>query len=366
MNTTLPQILEDALEIKSMKLDLGRMFAFDAALGFPSRRFDSIHVAGTNGKGSVATKIAHAFYGKKKVGLFTSPHIDCYRERVQINGIPIPEEVAQRLLTEIASQLSDRASYFELLTLLAFVYFAEEKVDLAVLEVGMGGRLDATNIVKPLLSVITSIGLDHTQYLGNTIEEIAFEKGGIIKPGVPVVVGPHACFYPKSDLLYEVKGNFLHYEEENRAIAKKGLQILGVEYSDLSVVPPCRFERMGKYLLDVAHNPDGLKRTFDRIAIEHPGKKVGVVAAFSADKDIESCLEMIQNRAQSFQLAKIDHPRIHPFSRAISLREALNKIQTEDLVLICGTFFMMAEARAILKKELGGGSAIYDDKPAIS
>ncbi len=345
MPATLPRILEDALEIKEMKLGLDRMRAFDAALGYPSRAFKSIHIAGTNGKGSVAAKIASALPGK--TGLFTSPHIETYRERIQINGEMISEERGGMLLRLIAGKVDMRPTYFELLTLLAFTYFAQEGVDTAVLEVGMGGRLDATNIVTPLLSVITSIDLDHTQYLGKTLEEIAFEKGGIIKPGVPVVVGPRARYY--SDCI-EVSGSFAHYEEENQAIAREALRLLGIEKEDLSTVPSCRFERIGNAILDVAHNPAGLRRTFERISLAFPGKKVRALVAFSADKDIEACLEVIRQHAAAFHFVRADHPRLHIPENALSFEEALRLARDDELILICGTFFIMADARAILGK----------------
>ncbi len=344
MNNQLPPILEQALEVHSMKLDLERMRSFDAALGNPSRAFSSVHIAGTNGKGSVATKIAKGF-PKKKVGLFTSPHIHSFTERVQINGMPISEKRAQVLLERIVKTIDMSPSYFELLTLLAFTYFAEEEVDLAVVEVGMGGRLDATNIITPLLSVITSIALDHTRYLGDTLEAIAYEKGGIIKPGVPVVVGPRAHYYPGA---IEVKGSFTHYEEENQAIARTALGVLGGEFCGLSDVPLCRFEERGPYILDVAHNPDALQRTFERLA----GQRIRALVAFSADKDIRACLDVIQRHTVAHHLVTIDHPRVLVPEVSIKMEEALTFAQPDERVLITGTFFMMAEARAIIEREL--------------
>ncbi len=348
MHTILPKILEDSLEIKGMKLGLERMRAFDAALGSPSHQFKSVHIAGTNGKGSVATKIASAFPGKK-VGLFTSPHIETYRERIQINGVWIDAPVAEQLLQQIIEKLDESPTYFELLTLLAFVYFAEQQVDLAVLEVGMGGRLDATNIVTPLLSVITSIDLDHTQYLGATVEEIAREKGGIIKPEIPVVVGPRACYYPNA---IEVHGSFAHYEEENQAIARAALKELGVEVCDLSDVPSCRFECIGNRIFDVGHNPAALQRTFERIAHTYPGKKIRAFVAFSADKDIAACLEVIEKHTCAYHFIKVDHPRLHVYEQSVSFDEALQHCRRDEILLVTGTFFMMAAAKKALLKEL--------------
>lgn len=157
----------------------------------PEKKFQSIHIAGTNGKGSVAHLLASLFQeAGYKTGLFTSPHLVNFNERIKINGIPIAEEEVIRFFNRYQSDL-DRIepSFFEMTTILAFSYFAEKKVDIAIVEVGLGGRLDATNIITPLLSVITNISKDHTQLLGNSISTIAYEKGGIIKSGIPVVIG---------------------------------------------------------------------------------------------------------------------------------------------------------------------------------
>lgn len=335
-------LLDASLEIKEMKLGLERMQAFDAALGYPSRAFPSVHVAGTNGKGSVSTKIASRF-PRKKVGLYTSPHIHTYHERIQINKEMISEEEADRLLQHIVSILPEHPTYFELLTLLAFMYFAEKGVDLAVLEVGLGGRLDATNIVTPILSVITSIDLEHTQYLGSTLEAIAFEKGGIIKPGVPVVVGPRARYYPGA---LEVIGEFAHYEEENRAIAKEALRVLGVENIDLSDVPSCRFEQRGRVIFDVGHNPAAIRRTLERFFYTFPNKKVRAFVAFSSDKDIEGCLAHFRDYGVPYHYIKVDHPRTFKPKYALSFEEAFTCVQSDEMVLVCGTFFMMSPAQA--------------------
>ncbi|MBI2083208.1 MAG: bifunctional folylpolyglutamate synthase/dihydrofolate synthase [Deltaproteobacteria bacterium] len=161
-------------------------------LGNPERKFPSIHIAGTNGKGSTAAMIASVLReAGHRVGLYTSPHLVDFCERIQVGGSLIsPDNLLHfaHIIHEVENP-SDPLTFFELATTIAFLYFAEQKVDIAVVEVGMGGRLDATNLITPLVSVITSIGLDHTQFLGDTIEKIAFEKAGIIKPGVPVVVG---------------------------------------------------------------------------------------------------------------------------------------------------------------------------------
>ena len=173
------------------KADIQPTIDMMEALGNPERKFRSIHVAGTNGKGSVSHFLASILQeAGYKVGLYTSPHLVDFRERIRINGEMIPEQEVVDFITHHSSLITEKhLSFFEMTVGLAFDYFAREKVDIAVIEVGMGGRLDSTNVITPLLSVITNIGLDHTQFLGDTLEKIAFEKAGIIKPGVPVVIG---------------------------------------------------------------------------------------------------------------------------------------------------------------------------------
>lgn len=161
------------------------------ALGNPERKFKSIHVAGTNGKGSVSHFLASILQeAGYMVGLYTSPHLVDFRERIRINGEMIPQQEVVNFITHHSSLITEKhLSFFEMTVGLAFDYFAREQVDIAVVEVGMGGRLDSTNVITPILSVITNIGLDHTQFLGDTLEKIAVEKAGIIKEGVPVVIG---------------------------------------------------------------------------------------------------------------------------------------------------------------------------------
>jgi dihydrofolate synthase/folylpolyglutamate synthase len=167
-------------------------------LDHPEKNFPSIHIAGTNGKGSTAAMLESVYrHNGLKVGMFTSPHLVYLGERVQVNRVPIPVDALLQTIGEIRSLIESEISldddlypsFFEFLTAVAFCWFAKEKVDIAVIETGLGGRLDSTNILKPICSVITSIGLDHCDILGNTLEEIATEKAGIIKMGVPVVIG---------------------------------------------------------------------------------------------------------------------------------------------------------------------------------
>ena len=175
------------------KFNLGRMAAFMAILGNPQNNYPIIHVAGTKGKGSVSACCASVLQSAGlKTGFYTSPHLHDYCERIQINRTPIPHDALVAMVGEVkpAIDLVEHLTTFEITTGLAFLYFAREKVDAVVLEVGLGGRLDATNIITPIVSVITSLSLDHMNVLGNTLAEIAGEKAGIIKPGVPVVSAP--------------------------------------------------------------------------------------------------------------------------------------------------------------------------------
>ena len=175
------------------KFDLKRMEVLLARLGYPERDFPSIHIAGTKGKGSVAALCASALReGGYRTGLYTSPHLHDYTERIRVNGIPIPQQVMVETVEEIRPVIESirELTTFEITTALAFLYFSRQNVDAAVVEVGLGGRLDATNIITPVVSVITSLSYDHMFILGNTLEEIAGEKAGIIKLGIPLVLAP--------------------------------------------------------------------------------------------------------------------------------------------------------------------------------
>jgi len=175
----------------SYKANLDNTVALDKHFDHPHRNFSTIHIAGTNGKGSVSHMLAAILQAAGyNTGLYTSPHLRDFRERIRINGEMIPEEEVIKFVAcnrEVFEKI--QPSFFEMTVALAFHYFNEVMVDIAVIETGMGGRLDSTNIITPLLSVITNIGLDHTEFLGDTAELIAAEKAGIIKPGIPVLIG---------------------------------------------------------------------------------------------------------------------------------------------------------------------------------
>ncbi len=186
------------------KADITNTVSLMHHLGNPERRFRSIHVAGTNGKGSVSHMLASILMqAGYKVGLYTSPHLVDFRERIRINGAMIPQEEVTRFVELHKDYMQSlQLSFFEMTVGLAFDYFAAQQVDVAVVEVGMGGRLDSTNVIMPDLSIITNIGFDHTQFLGNTLPLIAGEKAGIIKPGVPVVIGES---HPETRPVFEQK-----------------------------------------------------------------------------------------------------------------------------------------------------------------
>ena len=186
------------------KADITNTVSLMHHLGNPERRFRSIHVAGTNGKGSVSHMLASILMqAGYKVGLYTSPHLVDFRERIRINGAMIPQEEVTRFVELHKDYMQSlQLSFFEMTVGLAFDYFAAQQVDVAVVEVGMGGRLDSTNVIMPDLSIITNIGFDHTQFLGNTLPLIAGEKAGIIKPGVPVVIGET---HPETRPVFEQK-----------------------------------------------------------------------------------------------------------------------------------------------------------------
>ncbi|HAN17962.1 MAG: dihydrofolate synthase [Bacteroidetes bacterium GWC2_33_15] len=173
------------------KADLTNTIELDSYFNHPHTQFKSIHVAGTNGKGSVSHMLASVLQASGyKVGLYTSPHLKDFRERIKINGVMIPESFVTEFVTHHKQKFEElKPSFFEMSVAMAFDYFEKSNIDLAVVEVGMGGRLDSTNIIQPEVSVITNIGFDHTQFLGKTLREIAGEKAGIIKTGIPVVIG---------------------------------------------------------------------------------------------------------------------------------------------------------------------------------
>lgn len=278
----------------------------DRLLNHPHRAFRSIHIAGTNGKGSVAIKIASSLEKAGfRVGLYTSPHIFSYRERIQINGKQIDDQVAERLFQKA---FAPELSFFDVLTLMAFLYFKEQSVDFAVIETGLGGAFDATNVITPILSIITSIGYDHKKILGETLEEIAAQKGGIVKPNVPLIVGPTAApFFPNGEAISKEPV----FEKENRALAKLALLKLGIEPNlGVDAEPPFRFQRIGNLLFDTAHNPPAFQSLKDALLFHYPNQRFRFYLAFSKEKEWRECIRMIEGIASSIQMVRTVHPHL--------------------------------------------------------
>lgn len=221
---------------KAYKPGLQTTETLDKHFGHPHRQFKSIHVAGTNGKGSCSHTLAAILQSEGyKVGLFTSPHLVDFRERIRINGECISEQYIIDFVEKERRFFEPlHPSFFELTTALAFKYFAEQKVDIAIIEVGLGGRLDCTNIITPILSIITNISKDHTQFLGNTLADIAGEKAGIIKPGVPVIIGEDL---PETRPVFQQKAQkenspIIFAQDENQQEVQKAEHINGkMEYT---------------------------------------------------------------------------------------------------------------------------------------
>lgn len=362
-----------------VKLGLANMERLCRSFGNPERQFDTVHVAGTNGKGSVVTKVAKGYeLSGRSAGLYTSPHISTFRERIKINGILISEKDVERLLIEIFKVVGKEeisATFFEITTLLCFLYFAEMKVDVAVLETGLGGRLDATNVIsKPLASVITSIQYDHKELLGSTLEEIAKEKGGIIKKGSPVVIGPRVpleVIGPIAEILqsplHRVSGEFKSYDEENSAIARSVLEGLGFTEEVISgamhALPPCRMEYVdGKAILDVAHNPDGIAHLFKSL----PSRKYDVVLGLSKSKDCSECVRILKDHVNKLYLVCAQNGRgletkvLKQMFLDVGFRGNVEEFASVESgvttalkgcdapILVCGSFFIMDAARQAL------------------
>lgn len=228
---------------KAYKEGLENTHMLDEYFGHPHTQYRTIHIAGTNGKGSCSHTLAAILQeAGYKTGLYTSPHLVDFRERIRINGQPVPEEYVVRFVEEHRSFFEPLSpSFFELTTAMAFRYFADEKVDVAVIEVGLGGRLDCTNIIMPDLGIITNISFDHTQFLGDTLAKIAFEKAGIIKRGIPVVIGETK---PETKPVFLQKAKdtdacIVFAEDENRvktfkpALGKPGIVYQCEDYPEL-------------------------------------------------------------------------------------------------------------------------------------
>lgn len=314
------------------KPGLGGMVALAESLGNPHHSFKSIHVAGTNGKGSVSSMIAAALSSRGyRVGLYTSPHLLDFRERIKLvvgSGHSMIDE--QSVLDFLETTDLDGRSFFEITTAMAFWWFARQDVDYAVIEVGLGGLLDSTNIITPEISIITSIGLDHCAILGNTRHDIAGQKAGIFKPGVPALVWGHD---DETDPVFETisaeVGAPLSYADDkpldtscqpdidgpckyqNVRIVRAALDILGIE-ADLDAICAAgettgfhgRWELVHTnpdIICDIGHNPPALKLTFDKL--ESIGRPIILVYGVMADKDLDGIAPLMPAGARYFLVA---------------------------------------------------------------
>ncbi len=357
------------------KPGLDNTLALDKLFGHPHRRFKSIHIGGTNGKGSTSHLLASILQSAGyKTGLYTSPHLVDFRERIRVNGEMIPHEAVIEFVERWKETDTDlRPSFFELTMMMAFDFFAKEKVDIAIIEVGMGGRLDSTNIISPIASVITNISKDHTQFLGNTLPEIAGEKAGIIKSGVPVVIGEATgevrrvferraeevgapiVFAEDDPLLLSASAEWLgrlrcearnfigegtfdfttplagEYQKKNidtvlnavKVVREEGLDIdleairKGMAEVDRLTGFMGRWTILGErptVITDTGHNEAGLSYNFARLRSmlkDNPKAKLHIVFGMVADKDIDHILDLLPKEA-TYYFCQASIPRALP------------------------------------------------------
>lgn len=336
------------------KKDLHNTLALCDALDNPHHKFKSVHIAGTNGKGSTSHMLAAILQqAGYKTGLYTSPHLKDFRERIKVNGNVVTEDFVIDFVARTKT-LSEtiQPSFFELTVAMAFTYFAEQKVDIAIIETGLGGRLDSTNIITPVVSVITNIGYDHMNILGNTLEEIATEKAGIIKPNIPVVVGEYLpstkniflqkakecnapIYFAQEDYkafntyatvqtLHCTVKNFEHDIEENFSLDLNGLYqtknlctVLCAEgilmqkgftiKNEAEKIALANTKKLtglnGRWdvidenpvvVLDVAHNEDGIKQVLNQLQfLQHPTSKTHFIIGMVKDKEVDKVLSLL-------------------------------------------------------------------------
>lgn len=351
-----------------------------------------LHVAGTNGKGSVCALLdACCRAGGLRSGLFTSPHLVTFRERLQIDGVMISEEEVASGLSEIRDLVAgwDHApTFFEITTALALAWFQRQGAEVVALETGLGGRLDSTNIVTPAVCVLTPIGLDHQQYLGDSLAAIAAEKAGILKPGVPAVSAPQsdevrALF----DQTAKERGVNLHYiaapltgheiglagshQPWNAALAVKALALAGVKLSDEAiarglrdVVWPGRFQQIDpRFVLDGAHNPAAAQRLAETWREVHGEKRATLILGVLRDKDVRGICEALLPIAGRILAVPVQNPRsatsqevckaigqVAPRQECIAVRDLTAAIRIarsmERRTLITGSLFLVGEALA--------------------
>ncbi|MCG8754837.1 bifunctional folylpolyglutamate synthase/dihydrofolate synthase [Tenacibaculum finnmarkense] len=377
----------------AFKKDLTNSIALSNELGNPEKKFKTIHVGGTNGKGSTSHLIASVLQeAGYKVGLYTSPHLKNFTERIRING----QEIEQESIIDFISQNkqfleAQKLSFFEMTVGMAFDYFAKQKVDIAIIEVGLGGRLDSTNIITPEVAVITNIGLDHTQFLGETLPEIAYEKAGIIKNNISVVVGERQkevekVFIDKanecnaeivfaSDQDYSYKTDLLgDYQSKNVKTAVKAIRQLkdfvvseqNIKNGLLKVVENTNLkgrwqilQQYPKVICDTAHNKEGLIYTLAQLKNEQY-KNLHIVLGVVSDKDLAAILPMFPQNARYYFckpniIRGLSEKKLKDTAEVFNLtgdlfgsvNEAFESAKTqassEDCIYIGGSTFVVAE-----------------------
>jgi len=395
-------------EIKSAKLGLERIIAVLAALGNPERAYRVVHVAGTNGKGSTCAMIEAGLRAAGiRTGLFTSPHLIEPTERIQIDGIPVSTadfERAFNIVHETAEKLDldCHPTYFETVTAMAFWLFREKKAEIAVIEVGLGGRLDSTNVVQPALTVITPIDFDHEAYLGHTIEAIASEKAGILKRRVPAVFArqrPEAAAVLEAraatlqvpvtraedfeirDLHIDARGSRFsgivcplagEHQVDNAVTAALALRTLGVSTDGIAEARwPGRIEHVSPnpdIILDGAHNPAGARALARYLERFYGTRRIWLVYGAMRDKAIEEVAGILFPIATELVLTAPDTPRaLRPEALAEfagrghiepTVEAAINYARThaadEDVIVITGSLFVVGEARKLFLAPTGG------------
>lgn len=379
------------------KADLDNTLQLMTSLGNPETKFKSVHVAGTNGKGSTSHMLAAVFQkAGYKTGLYTSPHLKDFRERIRIDGEMIPEKEVITFVESHKKKFSALGlSFFEMTVGLAFDFFAKEKVDIAIVEVGMGGRLDSTNVLSPELSIITNISLDHTQFLGNTVEKIAIEKGGIIKQHTPVVIGEHQ---KESDQVFiklatERKAPLIFaedeipiqsisdfdlsgvYQEKNLRTVLAAIDLLEKQgyklktFCDEALPNAARItglrgrweqiDEKPKIIADTGHNEAGVRLILEQLQKE-TFKNLHIVWGTVGDKAVTDILKLLPKSAQ-YYYCKPNIPRgknVHELyeeacelglngqcynSVTDALQAAKSKAKSDDLIFVGGSTFVVAE-----------------------
>lgn len=368
------------------KADLSNIIKLCTYLNNPQTGFKSIHVAGTNGKGSTSSMLASVLHqAGYKVGLYTSPHLKDFRERIKINGQEVPKEFVVDFIGKHKAFFQENdLSFFEMTVAMAFSYFNQEKVDVAIIEVGMGGRLDATNIISPLLSVITNIGKDHTAFLGNTLKEIATEKAGIIKANTPVVIGEYtqetkpvfleiaqslqAPIYFASDtykdntLVSDLKGE---YQKSNIRSVCQAVALLqdyfkidqeqlkqGLLHVSDNTNLMGRWQQIGTnptIIADTAHNAHGLEIVMKQL-LNQKFDQLYIVFGVVNDKDLDSILGFLPKQAK-YLFTKPNN------FRAMDPLVLQNK--AKEYGLVGDTYACVSEAYAKAKELCGEQDLIY-------